>query len=200
VHDVLAHHVSLINVQSGVALHLIDSQPEQVKEALTAIKQSSKEVLVELRNILGVLRDVDGDTDGAAPRHPVASLDQLDRLVERMDTAGLPVTVKVEGEKRPVPKGVDAAALRIVQESLTNTYRHAGPTTATVTLGYRPAELTVQVDDEGRGSAESSVGTGSGLTGMRQRVEALSGTFSAGPKPGGGFRVTATFPTGGDEA
>lgn len=204
VHDVLAHHVSLINVQSGVALHLIDSQPEQVKEALTAIKQSSKEVLVELRNILGVLRDVDGDTDGAAPRHPVASLDQLDRLVERMDTAGLPVTVKVEGEKRPVPKGVDAAALRIVQESLTNTYRHAGPTTATVTLGYRPAELTVQVDDEGRGGAESSsgdsTGTGSGLTGMRQRVEALSGTFSAGPKPGGGFRVTATFPTGGDEA
>lgn len=195
VHDVLAHHVSLINVQSGVALHLIDSQPEQVKEALTAIKQSSKEVLVELRNILGVLRDV----DGAAPRHPVASLDQLDRLVERMDTAGLPVTVKVEGEKRPVPKGVDAAALRIVQESLTNTYRHAGPTTATVTLGYRPDELSVRVEDEGRGSSDSSVGTGSGLTGMRQRVEALSGTFSAGPKPGGGFLVTATFPTGGGE-
>ena len=196
VHDVLAHHVSLINVQSGVALHLIDSQPEQVKEALTAIKQSSKEVLVELRNILGVLRDV----DGAAPRHPVASLDQLDRLVERMDTAGLPVTVKVEGEKRPVPKGVDAAALRVVQESLTNTYRHAGPTTATVTLGYRPDELTVQVDDDGRGFSESSVGAGSGLTGMRQRVEALSGTFAAGPKPGGGFRVTATFPTQGGEA
>lgn len=195
VHDVLAHHVSLINVQSGVALHLIDSQPEQVKEALTAIKQSSKEVLVELRNILGVLRDV----DGAAPRHPVASLDQLDRLVERMDTAGLPVTVEVEGEKRPVPKGVDSAALRILQESLTNTYRHAGPTTATVTLTYRPDELSVRVEDEGRGSSDSSVGTGSGLTGMRQRVEALSGTFTAGPKPGGGFRVTATFPTGGGE-
>ncbi|MFC4858729.1 sensor histidine kinase [Actinophytocola glycyrrhizae] len=194
VHDVLAHHVSLINVRSGVALHLIDSRPEQVKEALTAIKQSSKEVLVELRNILGVLRDV----DGAAPRHPVASLDQLDRLVERMDTAGLPVTVQVEGEKRPVPKGVDAAALRIVQESLTNTYRHAGPTTATVTLGYRPGELSVRIDDEGRGAADSSTGTGSGLTGMRQRVEALSGTFSAGPRPGGGFRVTATFPTGGE--
>jgi signal transduction histidine kinase len=196
VHDVLAHHVSLINVQSGVALHLIDSQPEQVKEALTAIKQSSKEVLVELRNILGVLRNV--DSDGAAPRHPVASLDQLDRLVERMDTAGLPVTVEVEGEKRAVPKGVDAAALRIVQESLTNTYRHAGPTTATVTLSYRPDELSVRIDDDGRGSADTSVGTGSGLTGMRQRVEALSGTFEAGPKPGGGFRVAATFPTGGD--
>jgi signal transduction histidine kinase len=196
VHDVLAHHVSLINVQSGVALHLIDSQPQQVRESLTAIKQSSKEVLVELRNILGVLRDV----DKAAPRQPVASLDQLDRLVDRMTTAGLPVSVEVEGEQRPVPKGVDAAALRIVQESLTNTYRHAGPTSATVTLSYLPDELRVQVDDEGRGKADGvSVGTGSGLTGMRQRVEALSGTFQAGARPGGGFRVAATFPTGGVE-
>jgi signal transduction histidine kinase len=196
VHDVLAHHVSLINVQSGVALHLMDEQPEQARVALTAIKQSSKEVLVELRNILGVLRDV----DRAAPRHPVAGLDQLDRLVERMRTAGLPVELTVEGTERPVPKGVDAAAQRIIQESLTNTYRHAGPTTATVTLSYLPGSLTVQVDDAGRGvAAGPSVGTGSGMTGMRQRAEALGGTFEAGPKPGGGFRVMATFPTGGDE-
>jgi signal transduction histidine kinase len=195
VHDVLAHHVSLINVQSGVALHLIDSQPEQVREALTAIKQSSKEVLMELRNILGVLRDV----DRAAPRHPVASLDQLDRLIERMGTAGLPVELKVVGEERPLPKGVDAAAQRIVQESLTNTYRHAGPTSATVTLGYLPDELRVQIDDEGRGEAGPSVGSGSGVTGMRQRAEALGGTFEAGPKPGGGFRVVATFPASSSE-
>jgi signal transduction histidine kinase len=192
VHDVLAHHVSLINVQSGVALHLIDSRPEQVREALTAIKQSSKEVLVELRNILGVLRDVDGN----APRHPVASLDQLDRLLERMRTAGLPVELKVVGEERPVPKGVDAAALRIVQESLTNTYRHAGPTTAKITLSYLPNALRVEIEDEGRGSPGPSIGTGNGLTGMRQRAEALSGTFEAGPRPTGGFRVAATFPTG----
>jgi signal transduction histidine kinase len=195
VHDVLAHHVSLINVQSGVALHLIDEQPEQAREALTAIKQSSKEVLVELRNILGVLRDV----DNAAPRHPVASLDQLDRLLDRMRTAGLAVELKIEGTERPVPKGVDAAALRIIQESLTNTYRHAGPTSATVTLSYLPGSLTVEVADEGRGEPGPSVGTGSGLTGMRQRAEALAGTFEAGPRPGGGFRVVATFPTGGDE-
>ncbi len=194
VHDVLAHHVSLINVQSGVALHLIDSQPEQVREALTAIKQSSKEVLVELRNILGVLRDVDGN----APRHPVASLDQLDRLLERMRTAGLPVELKIVGEERPVPKGVDAAALRIVQESLTNTYRHAGPTTAIVTLSYQPDTLRIEIEDDGRGSPGPSVGTGNGLAGMRQRAEALSGTFEAGPRAGGGFQVTATFPTGGD--
>lgn len=196
VHDVLAHHVSLINVQSGVALHLIDSQPEQVRQALVAIKQSSKEVLVELRNILGVLRDVDGAA--SAPRHPVASLEQLDSLLERMRSAGLPVRLTVAGERRQVPSGVDAAALRIVQESLTNTYRHAGPAEADVRLEYLPDELRVQVDDSGRGQANGSakLGAGSGLTGMRQRAEALGGALSAGPRPGGGFRVTATLPTG----
>lgn len=209
VHDVLAHHVSLINVQSGVALHLIDEQPEQARQALSAIKQSSKEVLVELRNILGVLRDVDGTdrddgNEGNAPRQPVASLDQLDRLLERMRAAGLPVNLDVEGERRPLPSGVDAAALRIVQESLTNTYRHAGPTQATVVLSYLPAELRIRVEDNGRGEASagtpagtSSMGSGHGLTGMRQRTEALGGTLSAGPRPGGGFRVAAALPTRG---
>ncbi|MCT2585792.1 sensor histidine kinase [Actinophytocola gossypii] len=198
VHDVLAHHVSLINVQSGVALHLIDEQPEQARQALSAIKQSSKEVLVELRNILGVLKDANGDADGSAPRQPVASLDQLDRLLERMREAGLPVSLEVTGEHRQLPSGVDAAALRIVQESLTNTYRHAGPTQATVRLGYLPGELSVEVLDNGRGGAHaiSAEGTGSGLTGMRQRAEALGGTLTAGPRPGGGFLVAATLPTG----
>jgi len=196
VHDVLAHHVSLINVQSGVALHLIDEQPEQVRQALTAIKQSSKEVLVELRNILGVLRDVDGAVDGA-PRHPVASLEQLDPLLERMRAAGLRVRLDVTAKRR-VPSGVDAAALRIVQESLTNTYRHAGPTEARVWLDYGSDELRIQVDDDGRGdgAAVGKLGAGSGLTGMRQRAEALNGTLVAGPRPDGGFRVTATLPTG----
>jgi signal transduction histidine kinase len=196
VHDVLAHHVSLINVQSGVALHLIDEQPEQARQALSAIKQSSKEVLVELRNILGVLRDVDGNGD--APRQPVASLGQLDRLLERMREAGLPVNLDVEGEERPLPSGVDAAALRIVQESLTNTYRHAGPTQATVVLSYLPEELRIQVDDNGRGGGSTNtMGSGAGLTGMRQRTEALGGTLTAGPRPGGGFRVAAALPTRG---
>ncbi|MPZ81092.1 MAG: sensor histidine kinase [Actinophytocola sp.] len=209
VHDVLAHHVSLINVQSGVALHLIDEQPEQARQALSAIKQSSKEVLVELRNILGVLQDVDGNgrDDGSAPRQPVASLDQLDRLLERMREAGLPVNLDIEGDRRPLPSGVDAAALRIVQESLTNTYRHAGPTQATVVLSYLPEELRIRVDDNGRGDASaaasaastaaSSMGSGHGLTGMRQRTEALGGTLTAGPRPGGGFRVAAAMPTRG---
>ena len=200
VHDVLAHHVSLINVQSGVALHVLDQQPEQAREALTAIKQSSKEVLVELRNILGVLRDVDR-ADGP-PREPVASLDQLDGLLERMRGAGLAVRLEVEGERRAVPTGVDTAALRIVQESLTNTYRHAGPSEATVRLSYRPDELGVSVEDDGRGAGGSmfDAGGGHGLVGMRQRAEALNGTFDAGPRPGGGFRVTATLPTGKQRA
>jgi signal transduction histidine kinase len=193
VHDVLAHHVSLINVQSGVALHLIDEQPEQARQALSAIKQSSKEVLVELRTILGVLRDV----DGSAPRQPVASLDQLDRLLERMREAGLPVTLERTGTPRALPTGVDTAALRIVQESLTNTYRHAGSTNAVVRLDYLPGELSIEVLDQGRGDISGfAEGSGSGLTGMRQRAEALGGTLSAGPRPGGGFRVAATLPTG----
>jgi signal transduction histidine kinase len=195
VHDVLAHHVSLINVQSGVALHLLDEQPQQAREALTAIKQSSKEVLVELRNILGVLRDV--DRGAGAPREPVASLDQLDGLMERMRSAGLPVRLEIDGQRRPVPTGVDTAALRIVQESLTNTYRHAGPSEATVRLSYRPDELRVRVEDDGRGTPDPTgeLGGGHGLAGMRQRAEALHGTFDAGPRPGGGFQVTATLPT-----
>jgi signal transduction histidine kinase len=198
VHDVLAHHVSLINVQSGVALHLIDEQPEQARQALAAIKQSSKEVLVELRNILGVLRDAGTEEGDSAPRQPVASLDQLDRLLERMREAGLPVRLEVTGQRRQLPSGVDAAALRIIQESLTNTYRHAGPTQAVVRLGYLPGELTIEVLDNGRGATApgSSDGTGSGLGGMRQRAEALGGTLSAGSRPGGGFRVAATLPTG----
>jgi signal transduction histidine kinase len=172
---------------------VLDQQPEQAREALTAIKQSSKEVLVELRNILGVLRDVDRP-DGGAPREPVASLEQLDGLLERMRGAGLAVRLEVEGERRPVPSGVDTAALRIVQESLTNTYRHAGPSEATVRLAYRPDELRVEVSDNGRGGSFTG-GAGQGLTGMRQRAEALHGSFDAGPRPGGGFRVTATLPT-----
>jgi signal transduction histidine kinase len=198
VHDVLAHHVSLINVQSGVALHLIDKQPEQAREALRTIKQSSKEVLVELRSILGVLRSV--DQDNGPPTQPVSGLERLDALLERMRSAGLPVLVDVLGERRALPSGVDAAALRIVQESLTNTYRHAGPSQATVELGYLPGELRITVEDNGRGeaSALSTEGSGAGLIGMRQRAEALGGTFAAAPLPGSGFRVAVTLPTGRD--
>jgi len=192
-HDVLAHHISLISVQAGVALHLMDEQPEQARTALTAIRQASRESLGELRSVLELLRHGADGADGA-PRAPAPGLDALDALVERTSAAGLPVTVEVTGTARPLPAAVGLAAYRIVQEALTNVTRHAGrPVTATVRLDYAPDQLTVEVTDDGPG-AEDSSGTGSGLLGMAERAAALGGQLDAGPRPGGGFRVAARLP------
>jgi signal transduction histidine kinase len=192
-HDVLAHNISLINVQAGVALHLLDERPDQARPALTAIKDASKEALGELRSVLDVLRRSE---DGAtAPRAPTAGLRDLPGLVERTRTAGLDVTLDVSGEARPVPAGVDLAAFRIVQEALTNVVRHAGTRRARVRLDYGDDRLTVQIDDDGAGAAvPPSEAAGRGIAGMRERVQALSGSFEAGPRPGRGFRVRARFP------
>ena len=195
-HDVLAHHISLISVQAGVALHLMDEQPEQARTALTAIRQASRESLGELRSVLELLRHGADGADGAdgAPRAPAPGLDALDGLVERTSAAGLPVTVEVTGAARPLPAAVGLAAYRIVQEALTNVTRHAGrPVTATVRLDYAPDQLTVEVTDDGPG-AEDTSGTGSGLLGMAERAAALGGQLDAGPRPGGGFRVAARLP------
>jgi signal transduction histidine kinase len=205
-HDVLAHNISLINVQSGVALHLLDQRPEQARPALEAINQASDAALGELRSVLDVLsRDAGGDggpdpTGAWAPSAPATGLRDLDGLLRRTRAAGLDVDLAVEGERRPVPAGVDLAAFRIVQEALTNVVRHAGDhARATVRLTYAPAELVVQVDDDG-GPATGGPGratsehTGRGIAGMRERVQALGGTFTAGPRPGRGFRVRARFP------
>jgi signal transduction histidine kinase len=211
-HDVLAHNISLINVQSGVALHLLAGRPEQARPALEAINEASEEALEELHSVLEVLSRGLGE-DGArgesgawAPHVPTAGLRDLDGLVRRTRAAGLDVHMAVEGESRSVPAGVDLAAVRIVQEALTNVVRHAGgDARATVRLVYAPAELVVQVDDDGKG-AESASGrrprdsdrqvrrSGRGIAGMRERVHALGGTFTAGPRPGRGFRVRAQFP------
>ncbi|MBO2448270.1 sensor histidine kinase [Actinomadura barringtoniae] len=197
-HDVLAHNISMINVQAGVALHLMDDDPQQARTALAAIKDASKEALSEMRSVIGVLRS-DGET---APRSPTAGLDRLEELLERARTAGLPVDAQIEGERRPIPAGADLAAYRIVQESLTNVTRHAGtgPVTATVRIAYGDRDIAVQVDDDGRGVSlldDHPEGTGSGIRGMRERATALGGRFEAGPRPGGGFRVTATLPIDG---
>jgi signal transduction histidine kinase len=195
-HDVLAHHISLISVQAGVALHLMDEQPEQARTALTAIRQASRESLGELRSVLELLRHGADGADGAdgAPRAPAPGLDALDALVERTSAAGLPVTVEVTGTARPLPAAVGLAAYRIVQEALTNVTRHAGrPVSATVRLDYAPDRLTVEVTDDGPGSGDTS-GTGSGLLGMAERAAALGGQLDAGPRPGGGFRVAARLP------
>lgn len=188
-HDVVAHHISLINVQAGVALHLVDSKPEQTATALAAIKDASKEALVELRSIVGILRD----SGEEAPRAPVPGLARLDELVGRTAQAGLDVRTSVQGERRALPVKVDAAAYRIIQESLTNVVRHAHAGRATVRVGYGDTAVTVQIDDDGRAGGAPPT-EGNGITGMRERATALGGTFSAGPVRGGGFRVTARLP------
>lgn len=192
-HDVLAHHVSLINVQAGTALHLLDEQPGLAREALTAIKASSKEVLVELRGMLGVLRRVDEEL----PLAPTAGLAGLDALAQRMRGTGLPVTVRTEGAARALPTALDTAAFRIAQEALTNVHRHAGADSASVLLDYSGPELVLQVDDDGRGTSGDPA-AGNGIPGMRERAAAFGGRLDAGPRPGGGFRVRAQLPIPGE--
>ncbi len=189
-HDVLGHHLSLISVQANVGLHLMDTRPEQAREALTAIRAASAEALAEVRGVLGVLRP----DDEAAPRKPAPG---LDRLTELTADAGIAVDTRVEGEPRPVPPEVDRAAYRIVQEALTNVRRH-GPADAraVVTVGYGPADLTVTVTNAGPVAATDPAGNG--IAGMRARAESLGGTLSAGPGAADdGFRVAAVLPLGG---
>jgi signal transduction histidine kinase len=188
-HDVLGHHLSLINVQAGVGLHLLDSRPEQAREALTAIKSASAEALREVRSVLGVLRP----EDEQAPRAPTPGLDGLNELTAE---AGLPVTVERTGEPRPLPAEVDRAAYRIVQEALTNVRRHAGSgASASVTVDYEPEQVRIAVADDGTGGPAGPTEAGNGIAGMRARAAALGGTLTAGPNPGGGFRVEATLPS-----
>jgi signal transduction histidine kinase len=197
-HDVLAHNISLINVQAGVALHLIDEQPEQARTALAAIKSASKEALGELRSVLSVLRQAD---EAPPPRSPAPSVERLDGLVSRASAAGLEVRTEISGTPKTLPAGVDLAAFRIVQEALTNVARHAGHATATIRVGYGEEELTVQVDDNGNGTGQPSTsGGGNGIPGMRERASALGGELEAGPRPGGGFRVLARLPLDGVKA
>jgi signal transduction histidine kinase len=190
-HDVLAHNISLINVQSGVALHLIDEKPEQARIALSAINEASADALREVRSALSVLRG----TEEQPPRAPTAGLDRLDELASRATAAGVDVSVEVSGHRRPLPASVDLAAFRIVQESLTNIVRHASASTATVRLSYTNGEVTVQIDDDGTGAGGEGVDSGgSGIAGMRERATALGGDLDAGRLSTGGFRVRARLP------
>jgi signal transduction histidine kinase len=189
-HDVLGHHLSLINVQAGVGLHLMDNQPEQAREALAAIKTASAEALREVRAVLGVLRP----EQEAAPRQPAPG---LDRLTDLTADAGLPVTTATVGQRRELPAEVDRAAYRIVQEALTNVRRHAvAGAPATVSLTYAPGELRLSIHNEGPSAKPRPAGEGgSGIAGMRERAASLGGTLEAGPAPDGGFLVAAVLPT-----
>ncbi|WP_242613933.1 sensor histidine kinase [Actinomadura roseirufa] len=193
-HDVLGHNISLINVQATAALHGLAREPERAEAALSAIKQASKETLRELRATLGVLRQVDEDgPGGAAP-----GLGRLAALTGGIAAAGLDVRTEVEGEPRALPAEADLAAYRIVQEALTNVTRHSDAASAVVRIRYCDGHVLVQVDDDGTGVAPASatLGTGSGIRGMRDRAEALGGDLAAGARPGGGFTVRARLPAG----
>ncbi|WP_457034369.1 sensor histidine kinase [Kitasatospora sp. P5_F3] len=192
-HDILAHSISLIHVQAGVALELMDTRPEQVRSALTTIKAASKEALGEVRQVLGTLRS----PGAAAPRTPAPGMDRLDELVAQAGHVGLTVTVRVEGAPRDVPAALGLAAFRIVQEALTNVIRHSAARTTTVLLGWEDAGLTVLVEDPGPAGGGEAGGSGTGLIGMRERVAAFGGTLEAGSRDGGGFQVRAWLPTEG---
>jgi signal transduction histidine kinase len=197
-HDVVAHNISVINVQANTALHLMDRQPERARSALVTINEVSRQALVELRSVLGVLRDV----DASAPRAPAPGLGRLGDLVDNAAAAGLAVRVEEDGRRRPLPADVDLTAYRIIQEALTNSARHSGGSAATVRIGYGDGALRVEVDDDGpsrpAGQPAAHVnGSGNGISGMTERAAALGGTRDAGPGPDGGFRVRAWLPARG---
>ncbi|MET9651226.1 sensor histidine kinase [Streptomyces sp. NPDC006460] len=193
-HDVLAHSISVINVQAGVGLALLDTDPEQARTALTTIKAASKEALGEVRQVLATLR-----TPGDAPRAPAPGLDRLPELVEQAASTGLTVETATEGDPVPLSPGTDLAAFRIVQEALTNVVRHSGSRTARVVIGHTPGALELRIDDEGPATGGDAGGSGNGLAGMRERAAALGGTIEAGTRPDGGFRVRAVLPVRPEE-
>lgn len=187
-HDVLAHNISLINVQASVALHLIDQQPDQARPALANIKEASGKTLRELRGALDLLRHGE-----EAPKAPAPSLADLDALVAEVRSGGLDVRLDHDGPAPTLPASVELAAYRIIQEALTNVTRHARAHEVTVHLGYGGEGVTIEVTDDGVGGRANP---GNGISGMRERARALGGTVEAGPRPGGGFRVLARLPEG----
>lgn len=198
VHDVVGHGLAVINMQAGVALHVVDRRPEQARIALSAIKETSKDALDELRATLAVFRRPD-DPDGE--RRPAPGLRQVGSVVTAMAESGLPVRLEVTGRPVDLPASVDLAAYRIVQESLTNVVRHAGPASATVRVRYEPHDVVLEITDDGRARANGNGRAGGqGIAGMRERAGAVKGTLEAGPRPEGGFRVFARLPCRGLQA
>jgi signal transduction histidine kinase len=189
-HDIMAHTITVITVQTGEAQDALDRHPEQTREALKNIREASREAMSELMATVGVLRQ-SGEPE--ASRKPAPRLSDLPELVQTAGGGSLRTALEVEGEVQPLAPAIELTAYRIVQESLTNVIRHAQASRATVVLRYEPSVFTVQVDDDGRGAAVSPAG-GHGVTGMRERAEALGGRLAAGPRAGGGYRVRAALP------
>lgn len=199
-HDVVAHSISVIAVQAGVGSHFLDSNPAETREALDAIGRTSRGTLNELRRLLGVLRGDDGE-----PVHaPAPTLAELPGLIEEMRRLGLPVQLEVSGDPSPDHRAVEMSAFRVIQEALTNVIKHAGSTSrVAVEVDHGHDGLRIAVVDDGRGAMVGANGVTlpsgrHGLMGMRERVELWGGSLASGPRPGGGFAVTATFPYGAD--
>lgn len=195
-HDVFGHTLATISVQAGVGIHLFERRPAQAVEALTTIKQISDQGLTDVRTILGVLR---ADNCPDQPRTPRGGLDQLDALLERVRAAGVQPRLTVHGSARRLPAAVDLAAYRIIQEALTNVLRHARARTAWLDLRYEPSRVAIRILDDGSAASPDEAHTngrgGHGISGMRERALALSGEFTAGPHPDGGFQVQCALPT-----
>ena len=191
-HDVVAHHVGAMVIQAGAARRVLDQRPDTAREALEDIERAGREALEAMPALLGALRDEHAEPD----REPAVSLRRLDELVDRARGMGLTVCVRTEGPERPLPAGVDLSAYRVVQEALTNAAKHAGPARVDIVVRYEAEGLTVTVEDDGRGPADSFAERGHGLLGMRERTALLGGDLRAGARPGGGFLVQARFPTG----
>ncbi|GHI05492.1 ATPase [Streptomyces cellostaticus] len=193
-HDVVAHHMSVISVQAGLARFVFDSDPGKARGALGTIGDTSGEALEELRRMLQVLREEDPQAPEGAP---MPTLARLGDLVDRVRSGGLPVDLAVEGTERPLPPGVELCAYRVVQEALTNVLKHAGPARARVQLRYGSHDLTVRVTDDGEGVNPDRVSTGAGhgLIGMRERAKLYGGAISVGPRAEGGYQVQLTLPT-----
>jgi len=195
-HDVIAHNVSVMVVQADGASYAMDNDPARAREALAAISATGRQALAEMRRLLGVLRREGGGTH--SERAPQPGIGELGELLDQARGAGLPVSFTVEGDPQPLPGGIALAAYRIVQESLTNTRKHAGPVvSASVVLRYSPDTVVLTVSDDGWGDLGGTAlpgAPGHGLTGMRERVAMYGGSVTAGPRPGGGFEVEAMLP------
>ena len=197
-HDVVAHNVSVMVVQADGAAYVLDAAPDQAKQALATISSTGRQALAEMRRLLGLLRAGD---DAGGEYVPQPGVDQLADLIDQVRGAGLPVRFEVAGDARPLSSGVELTAYRIVQEALTNVRKHGGDgASASVLLGFGDAALDLLIEDDGRGARHELYeqggrdGLGQGLIGMRERIGMIGGTLDAGPRPGGGFRISAVLP------
>ena len=195
-HDVLAHSVSVMTVQASAVRRLLTPEQERERQALLTVEETGRQALAEMRRLVGIMRSEEHEVPALAPQ---PGLGTLPALVEQVRQSGLPVELSVEGEPVKLPAGVDLSAYRIVQEALTNALKHAGPAHAWVSVRYAADDVEIAVENDGRDESQSD-GAGHGLVGMRERVALCGGELESGPRPGGGFKISARLPVAGSTA